>query len=45
MLNQPTIEKLHAMKLPGMAMKLPGMADAFRAQLENAQQLGKVFGH
>ena len=29
MLNQPTIEKLHA-------MKLHGMADAFRAQLETA---------
>jgi DNA replication protein DnaC len=35
MLNQPTIEKLHA-------MKLHGMADAFRAQLETADmsQLG-----
>src|SRR5213595_3720444 len=31
MLNQPTIEKLHA-------MKLHGMADAFRAQLETAEQ-------
>lgn len=29
MLNQPTIEKLHT-------MKLHGMADAFRAQLETA---------
>ena len=35
MLNQPTIEKLHT-------MKLYGMADAFRAQLEtaDASQLG-----
>ena len=35
MLNQPTIEKLHT-------MKLHGMADAFRAQLEtaDASQLG-----
>ena len=30
MLNQQTIEKLHA-------MKLHGMADAFRAQLETAE--------
>jgi IstB-like ATP binding protein len=30
MLNQPTIEKLHA-------MKLYGMADAFRAQLETTE--------
>jgi hypothetical protein len=30
MLNQPTIEKLHV-------MKLHGMADAFRAQLETAE--------
>jgi hypothetical protein len=29
MLNQPTIEKLHT-------MKLHGMADAFRAQIETA---------
>ena len=29
MLNQPTIEKLHV-------MKLHGMADAFRAQIETA---------
>ena len=35
MLNQPTIEKLHT-------MKMHGMADAFRAQIEtaNASQLG-----
>ena len=35
MLNQPTIEKLHT-------MKLHGMADAFRAQIEtaDASQLG-----
>jgi hypothetical protein len=35
MLNQPTIEKLHT-------MKLHGMADAFRAQLETTEshQLG-----
>ena len=35
MLNRPTIEKLHA-------LKLPGMADAFRTQLETADmsQLG-----
>ena len=35
MLNQPTVEKLHN-------MKLYGMADAFRAQLETAEarQLG-----
>jgi len=30
MLNQPTIEKLHT-------MKLHGMADAFRAQLETTE--------
>jgi len=30
MLNQPTIEKLHT-------MKLDGMADAFRAQLETTE--------
>jgi hypothetical protein len=35
MLNQPTIEKLHT-------MKLHGMADAFRAQLEPPSRTNSV---